>query len=958
MDGKHFMVVDLLKRGEKDMFITKDVESISDYGNGSWTVKFYSSQNDYNYSKSRLLYLTDPKSIDIAEKGLYINNILVTNVSEILKFTDGEHTFYHVIYTNGKHDDFEDKDVYITRTSIDNNGSSVWDYLKTIAAETGLLVKNEDDETEDDIITDNNNPNNDDIETDYEEYLNENDEPKNILSAYYEKVDLRRDVPLAQYLGSKKKLLTYAMPQQVIYPFGCNASQKVAVEAALTHQVSIIQGPPGTGKTQTILNIIANLLMTGKTVLVVSNNNSAVENVDEKLQGVNLGFIVAKLGRKENKKTFIKNQPEYPDMSGWLLEKTARIKSLATKSLDSVSQGFNLQVRQAQMKTELNALLTEMKYNEFLNKDIVAPEWLQGIASSTIMKLLCEYKRKFENPRKLKFWFWFHLKWAFIIHRNSQKQEYTIRQFFKQFRKSQFSILNSQLRASYYHARKSELERELESIAASLKSLNIEQNIKNLRSSSLSLLKNKIARLYEEKIEKSKTDNDGKRHKFRIEEIKWDSFRNEYPVILSTTYSARNCLGDFSVFDYVIMDEASQVDIVTGALSLSCATNAVIVGDDKQLPNVVDNEEEQALNAIQTNYKVDDRYNAVTHSFLQSCVEVFKDSPSTLLREHYRCHPKIIEFCNKLFYDGELVPMTTDNGEDKVLKVIRTVPGYHARKCFNQREIDVILLEIMPEYTNSESIGIITPYNQQADCINSALHKDIASTVHKFQGRECDTIILSTVKNTPTDFSDNPNLLNVAISRAKKCLCIVTSGNEIPLDSNIAQLINYIHYNNFEIAESKLHSVFDLLYEQYTAERLKYESMHPSVSSQLSENLIYNLMKNVIDKLHLRNIGIISHYSLSLLIADWSLLDETETEFAKSPHSHVDFLVYNTLTKTPLFTIEVDGWRYHQANEIQRKRDALKDTILNKYCLTPHRISTTQTINEDSMTALFTNRLH
>lgn len=35
------------------------------------------------------------------------------------------------------------------------------------------------------------------------------------------------------------------------------------------------------------------------------------------------------------------------------------------------------------------------------------------------------------------------------------------------------------------------------------------------------------------------------------------------------------------------MDEASQVDVTTGALALSCAKNAVIVGDTKQLPNVI-----------------------------------------------------------------------------------------------------------------------------------------------------------------------------------------------------------------------------------------------------------------------------------------------------------------------------------------------------------------------------------
>lgn len=62
-----------------------------------------------------------------------------------------------------------------------------------------------------------------------------------------------------------------------------NLSQKEALENALNNRMTIIQGPPGTGKTTTIINILANLIYKNKSVLVVSKNNSAIENVAEEL---------------------------------------------------------------------------------------------------------------------------------------------------------------------------------------------------------------------------------------------------------------------------------------------------------------------------------------------------------------------------------------------------------------------------------------------------------------------------------------------------------------------------------------------------------------------------------------------------------------------------------------------------------------------------------------------------
>ncbi|MBF1407844.1 MAG: DUF2726 domain-containing protein [Prevotella histicola] len=902
MDPQQDMVIDLERLGSKRMFITEEISYIKRNNQGLWTVCFKSSPRVFNYNKGRLLYLSKPERIDIVDKGLYIQDKHITNVAELLRFTDGHHTFYRVTYTNGSFENLDGREVYVTRTPIDKIGSSLWDYLRKLADETGLMA----------------------------------DDKTNLLSKQYELVDVKRDnVPLAQFLGDKTKLRTYRLPKQVYYAFGCNISQKEAVEAALTHQVSVIQGPPGTGKTQTILNIIANLLIAGKTVLVVSNNNSAVNNVAEKLEQEGLGFIVAKLGSVQKKEEFVADQQPLPDMSSWHIDASSSVKQWVKDALNNVSQGFSAQLRQAELRAEYDALLKEATYNEKLATNSIDCDWLYSKSSSKIMELLGYYQIRQSKQIPSVF---FRIKWALKLG---------LPMF--SFLQKDVSDVIASLENAYYIVRKAEIEKELQSVESTLQSVDIKENLRLLPAYSLQILKNEIAEHY-------RADT---RTAFTIKNIKakTEDLLREYPVVLSTTYSAKSCISKDMVFDYVIMDEASQVDIKTGALALSCAMDAVIVGDDKQLPNVVSQEEALALQAIQLTYKVDDRYNEITHSFLQSCVEVFKDIPVTLLREHYRCHPKIIEFCNQHFYNGELVAMTDDNAEDNVLQVVQTVEGNHARGHFNQREIDVIVQEVLPQCADSGSIGIITPYRQQADEINKALGKDIASTVHKYQGRECDTIIMSMVDNKPTEFSDDPNLLNVAISRAKTHLYVVTNSNKMPKESNLAQLIDYVRYNNFEVRQSEVSSVFDLLYKQYTSQRLDFLANKPVVSDYISENLFYNTLMEAITALGLVHIDVLCHYPVVRFISDWSLLTEEEKAFASNRLSHVDFLVYNSLTKRPLLVIEVDGWYYHKRQGGQVTRDALKDKLLAKFGLPLHRILTTDTVNVESLKALLSSSL-
>lgn len=275
---------------------------------------------------------------------------------------------------------------------------------------------------------------------------------------------------------------------------------------------------------------------------------------------------------------------------------------------------------------------------------------------------------------------------------------------------------------------------------------------------------------------------------------------------------------------------------------------------------------DQLTNAIFASYKLPIGYSYSDNSFLKSVCSVIPEIPQTLLREHYRCHPKIIGFCNQKFYNGELVIMTEDHGENDTLSVYRTAVGDHRRGHVNQRQIDVTMKEVLPAFsdTEPENIGIIAPYRHQVEAMAAALENSRieTDTVHKFQGREKDVILLTTGDDEITEFSDDPYLLNVAISRAKKKLCLVTSGNEQPKDSNIQDLISYIEYNNFSVVNSELYSVFDLLYQQYTAQRIAYLEKHKKVSEYDSENLMYAALIDLLGR-HLEvPLNVIVHQSV------------------------------------------------------------------------------------------------
>lgn len=412
------------------------------------------------------------------------------------------------------------------------------------------------------------------------------------------------------------------------------------------------------------------------------------------------------------------------------------------------------------------------------------------------------------------------------------------------------------------------------------------------------------------------------------ETLTYDTKRLE---TLRTTHAIKNCFGRDFLFDYLIIDEASQVDLVTGVLALSVARNIVIVGDTKQLPNVIDSTMSKQIQELTTHYKIPSHYDYMQHSFLSSVCSVLPNAPRVLLKEHYRCHSKIINFCNQKFYGNALVILSEDNGEENVLEVYVSSAGNHARGHYNQREIDIITNEILPHTTiEPQEIGIITPYNEQKAHLQNAVGEIEADTVHKYQGREKDLIIIATTNNQSNNFIDDSKMLNVAITRAKKQLKLIVSYDVChKQNTNINDFIRYITYQSAKPIESKVYSIFDLLYKANTQARELCLKGKRRISQFDSENIAFAFIKDILQQDSYHSLDVLPHIPLAKVIK----IDEALT--------HFDFIIYHIMDKVPLLAVEIDGYAFHHTHK-QLNRDRLKDSICKKHNFPLLRLSTTQ----------------
>ncbi len=114
--------------------------------------------------------------------------------------------------------------------------------------------------------------------------------------------------PLAAELVHDKDLDVALPAHKTLHVVDADPSQVTAILAAEAGSSFVLQGPPGTGKSQTITNLIAQLLASGKTVLFVSEKLAALEVVHTRLAKVGLAPFCLELHSSQASKAAVMEQ--------------------------------------------------------------------------------------------------------------------------------------------------------------------------------------------------------------------------------------------------------------------------------------------------------------------------------------------------------------------------------------------------------------------------------------------------------------------------------------------------------------------------------------------------------------------------------------------------------------------------------------------------------------------------
>ena len=266
----------------------------------------------------------------------------------------------------------------------------------------------------------------------------------------------------------------------------------------------------------------------------------------------------------------------------------------------------------------------------------------------------------------------------------------------------------------------------------------------------------------------------------------------ESPVVAATTSGCSSRTLIEEEFDVAVVDEASQLTEPGTLAAVNRAERFVLVGDHRQLPPVV-----RAETDLRT-------------SLFERLVDDYPEA-SVLLDRQYRMGQRIQAFPSREFYDGALRPATPEvarrrlaglDGVDPAAlppalrdPVAFVDPDGRRDGNVNRTEADRVA-EVVDAYlaagVDPDDVGVIAPFRAQVAEIGERVDVTV-DTVDRFQGSSEEVIVVSFVATGALDgpiFEDHRRV-NVALTRAKRALCLVGDADALGSEPFYARMLNW-----------------------------------------------------------------------------------------------------------------------------------------------------------------------
>lgn len=685
-------------------------------------------------------------------------------------------------------------------------------------------------------------------------------------------------IPVKAFFGDllERPRRTGAYPMALLNQ-NVNLDQLLAIHNAMKYPVAYIQGPPGTGKTNTIINTIVTAFFNERTVLFVSYNNHPINGVYEKLskltyRGKRILFPILRLGNQQKTKEAlqtIKNmyeEAQFIKVFGSTLDRNKDERKKRARHLSNLLKKYEELLDLKEREETIDRLLDyREKHNQALQMLPFEAD-LSGRQKAQIEKKIHTTGTVSEEE-----------VFSFLDHDEEELQKYLYYISVSYLQKLD-QPGNKDLKEIIY------MDDPEEQMDAFRQYLSKKQNISSLQ-----------------KI---------------------------FPVIATTCISAHR-LGDAEpMFDMVIMDEASQCNLAVSLVPVIRGRSLMLVGDPQQLSPVI-LLDEMTNNKLKKRYGISGEYDYRKNSIYKTYLACDAVSDEILLKKHYRCNQKIIDFNNRKYYHSKL-KIETKSNEQQPLVYVDMQESSSLEKNTSPAEARAIAR--YAAQNRDKSIGIITPFVNQKRLIEEELKRlqvDHVScgTVHAFQGDEKEVILFSTAITDQTQqqtyewLKNNKELLNVATSRAKDKLILVSSYKNLERlhqnqkEDDLYELVEYVRSNGTSTVTPKMANSRALGVKPF--------------SSVTEEAFLRNLC-HALENIWMTQSRYLVHKEVPISHVFWE--NDTCNDLFYS--GRFDFVVYekNGEQEIPLLAIELDG-KEHFDDQVVKNRDKKKREICEAHDL-------------------------